>query len=149
MTPIDYFKLQAKNLIRDYKTQRPLYDENGRLVYYEYSPTYYDIDRIFNECDFDEDNFSLMKAQHFFAYMVGFNSWSELINASKSEIELAKLCWDNQDKIGLDDWYSYISMAEEMNNCFFEAEERIEIFKQVFVEQDGHHNPFGDYRIKK
>ena len=147
MTPIDYFKLQAKKLLKDYKTQS-IVDE-GDYTYYTYSPTFFDIDRIFVEYDWDEENFSLMKAQHFFANMVGFSSWSELINSPTAEIELAKLLWDNQDKIGLDDWYTYLGSAEAMNDCRFGARKQVEIFKRVFVEVDGHHNPFGDYRLKK
>lgn len=149
MLPVDYFKLQAKNLLKDYKTQTPLYDESGRFIYYEYSPTYFDIDRIFLEYDWDEENFSLMKAQHLFANMLGFNKWSDLINAPIAELELAKLLWDNQDKIGLDDWNMYIIRAEAMNDHRFGAKERIEIFRQVFADVDGHHNPFGDYRLKR
>lgn len=147
MLPVDYFKLQAKNLLKDYKTQT-LVDE-GEITYYTYSPSFIDINRIFVEYDWDEENFSLMKAQHLFAIMVGFNKWSDLINAPIAELELAKLLWDNQHKIGLEDWNMYIMRAEAQNGHRFGAKERIEIFRRVFVEVDGHHNPFGDYRLKR
>jgi hypothetical protein len=45
MKPIEYFKLQAKNLFRDYKTQ--FLDESGDVAIYDYTPKYFDINRIF------------------------------------------------------------------------------------------------------
>ena len=47
---IDYFKLQAKNLYRDFKTQKK--DDEG---YYQYSPRFFkDIDGIIVDYDIDE-----------------------------------------------------------------------------------------------
>lgn len=148
MSPVEYFKLQAKKLFKDYKTKSEKVDQDLGITYYSYSPTYYDIDRIFSEYDWDEKNFSLMKAQHLFAHMLGYRKWGKLINSSDAELELAKLLWENQHKIGLEDWSMYLLRAEAMNNKRFEARERLEIFRQVFVEVDGHRNPFGDYRLK-
>jgi hypothetical protein len=149
MSPVDYFKLQAKNLLKDYKTQTSDIDQADGITHFTYSPTYFDIDRIFLEYDWDEENFSLMKAQHFFALMLGFDKWGDLIDAPSSELELAKLVWDNQHKIHLEDWNDYIAQAEDDNTVGFGPEERIDIFRQVFVEVDGHHSPFGDYRLKR
>ena len=64
MSPVDFFKLQAKNLLKDYKTQTSYIDPVDGFTYFTYSPDYFDIDRIFLEYDWDEENFSLMKAQH-------------------------------------------------------------------------------------
>lgn len=147
MKPIDFFKLQAKNLFRDYKTQ--FLDESGSVPIYNYKPKYFDINGIFVDFDWNEENLSLMKIQHIFAVLVGFESWAELVNASEAELELAKLLFDNQHKISLDDWQMYIAGAEEDNNTTFDTENRIEIFKAVFVNVEGHHNPFGDYRLHK
>lgn len=149
MTPVDYFKLQAKNLFKDYKTQTSYIDKVDGNSYYTYTPKYFDIDRIFLEYDWDEVNFTLMKAQHLFALMLGFEKWADILNASQSELELAKLLWDNQHKIGLEDWEMYIHSAEFDNQTTFDTESRIEIFKQVFVNVEGHYNPFGDYRLSK
>lgn len=147
MKPIDFFKLQAKNLFRDYKTQ--FLDESGSVPIYNYKPKYFDINGIFVDFDWNEENLSLMKIQHIFAALVGFESWAELVNASEAELELAKLLFDNQHKISLDDWQMYIAGAEQDNNTTFDTESRIEIFKAVFVNVEGHHNPFGDYRLHK
>lgn len=149
MSHIDFFKLQAKNLFRDYKTQTTV---DGL---YTYSPKYFDIESIF--CDYhdffdtdgwDEGNLTLMKIQHFFSYMLGFKKWADLVNASEAELELAKLLFDNQHKIHREDWETYVASTELDNNTIFDAEDRVEIFKHVFAHVDGHHSTFCDYRLK-
>jgi len=149
MLPIEFFKLQAKNLLKDYKTQETYVDQSDGNTYFRYSPSYFDIERIFLEFDWDEKHFSLMKSQHFIARILGFNKWGELIAASKDELELAKLLWDNQHKICLEDWESYIDRVEHDNGIKLDFKHKIEIFRRVFVEVEGHHNVFGDYRLKK
>ncbi len=149
MKPIEYFKLQSKNLFKDYKTQYPVFDESLDLTIYNYTPTYFDIDQIFLDFDCDEENFSLMKAQHLFSKLLGYNNWSDLINASEAELELAKLIWDNQHKINLEDWKTYLFHTKSMNNNTFDDETKLEVFKKVFVEVEGHHTPFQDYRLAR
>jgi hypothetical protein len=149
MTPLAYFKLQAKNLLRDYKTQTTYVDETDGETYFTYTPKFFDIERIFLEFDWDEVDFSLMKAQHLFALMLGFRNWADVLKASTEELELAKLLWDNQHKIGLDDWQSYVARIEADNDDVeFDVDGRIELFKHVFANVNGHHNPFGDYRLR-
>ena len=149
MDPITYFKLQAKNLLKDYKTQKSVFDEaiNGYL--YEYSPKYFNIDGIFLDYDWDEENFSLMKAQHLIALMVGYKKWADLVNASDAELELAKLLFDNQDKIHIEEWDMYMARTEHDNKMTFTAKERLEIFKQVFHNVEGHESYFQDYRLNR
>ncbi|MNL81138.1 hypothetical protein D3C87_2081670 [compost metagenome] len=69
------------------------------------------------------------------------------MKASEAELELAKLLFDNQHKIYIDDWQSYIAEAEDMNGISFDPEARLAIFKEVFVDVDGHDSPFGDFRL--
>jgi len=45
MNPIAYFKLQAKNLFRDYKTKKPVFDKAINDYLYEYSSKYFDVER--------------------------------------------------------------------------------------------------------
>lgn len=148
MNHIDYFKLQAKNLFRDYKTQK-LVEGN-----YTYTPKFFDIEGIFfsyhgffDTDGWDEGNLSLMKIQHLFAYMLGFEKWADLVNATEADLELAKLLFDNQHKISLDDWEMYIAGVEHDHKTTYDTEGRIEIFKLVFANREGHHNPFGDWRL--
>lgn len=148
MQPIPYFKLQAKNLFKDFPTKTLVKDERLEISIYEYKPTYFNVDEIVISMDLDEENFSLMNAQHVIAYLCGFDKWTDLIKASDVELELAKLVFDNQHKIGIEDWQMYIAGAEADNKTTFDAEDRLEIFKHVFVNVEGHHNSFGDLRIK-
>lgn len=74
-----------------------------------------------------------MKAQHIIALMAGFNKWSDLLQASEIELELAKLLIDNHDRIHVEDWEMYIAGVERDNNGTFDPESKLEIFKQVFL----------------
>ncbi|MDX1902273.1 MAG: hypothetical protein SFW66_09810 [Gammaproteobacteria bacterium] len=148
MTHIEYFKLQAKNLFKDYKTKSPYFDNVIDDYLYEYNPKYFDIEEIIMAYDLDEDDFTLMNAQHIIALMIGFKKWTDLLKASEAELELAKLLFDNQDKIHLEDWEMYIAGAERDNNTTFEPESRLEIFKHIFLEGN-FKSPFSDYRLKK
>lgn len=98
MSHIEHFKRQAKNLFKDFKTKTSYIDNVDSNSYYKYAPKYFDIDSILSEYRYDEDDFSLMKAQHIIARMVGFDNWAALLKASQAELELAKLLFDNRDK---------------------------------------------------
>lgn len=147
MNYIDFFKLQAKNLFKDYQTRTKVFDQAIGDYLYEYSPKYFDIDSLILDYDIDEENFSLMTAQHYIAKLVGFRKWTALLKASDAEQELAKLLFDNQDKISAEDWEMYIHGTEHDNNITFDPDTRLEIFKQVFVNVDGHISTFPDYRL--
>jgi hypothetical protein len=133
MNHIEFFKLQAKNLFKDYQTKKKT--PEAAIGDYEYNPKYFDIEGIILYFDIDEEDFSLMKAQHIIANMVGFTKWSELLNAAEPELELAKLLFDNQGRVSLDDWMMYIVSAERENNVTFDPDTRLEIFKLVFLDQ--------------
>lgn len=149
MTPIAYFKLQAKNLFRDYKTKTPYIDDVDGNTYYRYTPKYFDVEGIFLDYAWDEEDFSLMKAQHLISRMLGFRKWTDLLKASEAELELAKLLFDNQDKIHIEDWKMYLAGVEVDNDMTFNADDRLEMFKQVFLNVEGHSSPFPDYRLKR
>jgi hypothetical protein len=148
MTHIEYFKLQAKNLFRDYKTKTQYFDTAIGDYLYRYNSKYFDIEEIILAYDLDEDDFTLMNAQHVIACIVGFNKWTDLLKVSETELELAKLLFDNQDKIFVDDWQIYIARAERDNNQGFDSKSRLEIFKHVFLNSD-FENSFLDYRLDK
>jgi len=136
MNTIDYFKLQAKNLHRDFKTKTPVFDNVINDFLYEYSPKYFDIDQIVLDYKLNEEKFSLMNAQHVIADLAGFNKWNKLINASEDELELAKLLFDNQNIIDLFSWNHYILQTESLNGYEIDAETKLEIFKQVVLEDN-------------
>ncbi len=149
---IDYLKSQAQKLFKDYKTQGWYQDVPDGSIYFMYSPVYFDIERIFFDYKLDNEhqkNFTLMKAQHLISQILGFKKWTDLINASTAEIELARLLWDNQHKIHLENWKMYVAQIEAENNTTLDAESRLAIFKRVFADVNGHQSQFGDYRLKK
>ncbi|MBQ3749910.1 MAG: hypothetical protein IKN99_07775 [Bacteroidales bacterium] len=147
MNHIEYFKLQAKNLLKDYKTR--LF--NPKDGFHEYNPKFFDITGIFDYLDLNDEKsdfkFTLMNAQHVIAQLAGFSKWDDLLKANPSELELAHLLYDNAHKISLDEWDMYISDAERMNHTKFNTETKLEIFKQVFLSSDRHRSDFVPYRI--
>ena len=149
MNTIDYFKLQAKNLHRDFKTKMPYIDKGIDAYLYEYTPKYFDIDAIICDFDIDEDNFTLMNAQHVIALIAGFEKWAELLRASAPELELAKLLFDNQDIIHIQTWRDYIADAESMNQITFSSSTKLDLYKQLFIEKRIFEDSFPDYLLKK
>ena len=71
MDYIKYFKSQAKKFYKDFQTQ---YTKENDYIY-SYKPKVLpDIDDNIVTFDIDEDDFSLMKAQHIVAYLAGFEN---------------------------------------------------------------------------
>ena len=130
MTRIDYFKLQAKNFMRDYKTQ--FRDESDGL--YSYKPRFFDVDEIVVSFDIDEDStFTLMNAQHIIAHLAGFSKWTDLIKASEARLELAKLLFDNRDKIENEFGPECWEMYEHENLKSFDDKSKLVVFKHIFL----------------
>ena len=142
MTPIEFFKLQAKNLFKDYKTKTKSSPED----FYEYSPKYFDMDSIVCDFDIDEDNFSLMNAQHIIACMVGFEKWTDLLKASKAELALAKLLFDN--RIHIEDWNIYIAIVERDTKIDFDDESRLNLLEEL-LNTGGFANDLQHHRLDK
>ena len=147
MDHIEYFKLQAKNLLKDFKTR--FFNEKEEV--YDYHPKNFDINGIF--CDFDipdykdDFTFTLMNAQHLIAQLAGFSNWGNLVNASSAKLELRHLLFDNAYKINLEEWEIYIAEAESMKQKRFTDEDKLEFFKQVFLSGDKHRSDFIPYRF--
>lgn len=152
MNQINFFKLQAKNLHRDFKTRHKVYDEAIKADLYEFTPRFFDVDNIVVTYDISDEEiecFTLMKAQHFISQLVGFKKWNVLIKASSTELELAKQLFDNQHKLSLDDWNDYIFNAEEVNNTSFSPEDRLEIFKNIFLKEGDFATMPNDFRLQR
>lgn len=148
MDTIDYFKLQAKNLHRDFKTQAPPVDKTIVGFRHEYSPKYFQIYDIISDFDIDEKNFTLMNAQHVIANIAGFDKWGTLIKLTESELELVKLLFEHQDKIDFTSWNLYIADAQSMNEDELDAETKVDIFKQVVIEDNIFNMVIDSYLIK-
>jgi len=149
MQTIEYFKLQAKNLHKDFKTQKRYFDHSLGDDLFEYAPKFFDVDALVTDFEIDEDNFSLMNAQHIIAKLVGFEKWTEMLKATPSVLELSRLLFDNMHKINFEEWVYYISGVENENNVIFDDEDKLETFKMVFADVDGHQSFGCDYRLAK
>lgn len=136
MNTIDYFKLQAKNLHKDFKTRIPVSDSENTPFLYDYAPTYFDVEMIISDFNVDEEKFSLMNAQHVIAKIANFEKWTSLLKASSAELELAQLLYDHQNKIDLIGWQFYIAEAQSMNEDELDAEIQVDIFKQMVIEEN-------------
>lgn len=94
MEHIDYFKLQAKHLLKDYKSR--FFDEEQNS--YAYNPKYFKIAEIFSDFglpDEKEDfDFCLMNAQHIIAKLSGFSKWNELKDSDADELRSAHRQFD-------------------------------------------------------
>ena len=136
MDKIAYFKLQAKNLIRDFRTQTT--DQEGMT---RYSPRFFeDIDELLLSYGIDEEKFCLMQAQHLVAKLAGFRNWSELLHASDDALELGKLLLDKRnDNLPAcagypmkDSWEMYLWMNKLQN---LSDKDKLAIFKAVYLEE--------------
>lgn len=93
MSNLEFFKKEAKNLLKDWKTQSKTVESDG-AVSYSYSPKFYDVKDLFLYYEFgdkDEQDIKLSRAQHLIAKIAGFKKWNELIQASQERLELAEL----------------------------------------------------------
>jgi hypothetical protein len=148
MTPIEYLKLQAKNLHKDFKTQTSSFDPKLRRNIYEYDPRFFKIDLIVDNFEINEESFTLMNAQHVIAKLCGLDKWTDLSNASPAKIELSFLLYINMDKLEMRDWDGYVSDIETENNVKLDDDFKLQIFKEAFLkwQQD---ITYEDYRLSK
>ena len=112
MNNIDFFKLQAKNFLKDYNNR--IFDQSCETgIWTHPNPKFFNnIDEIIIEYDIDEDKpFSLMSAQHIIAQMAGFRNWRDLLSASDDRLELGKLILIELKK-------DYFSEATEVYDWF-------------------------------
>ena len=144
-----YFKLQAKNLHKDFNTQKLYFDSSLGRNLYEYAPKYFDVDALITDFDIDESHFTLMNAQHIIAKLAGFEKWTEMLKASPPGLELAKLLFDNMHKIRNEEWEYYILDVEKQNNVMLDEEDKLDIFKKIFSDVDGHQGDGYDYRLAR
>ena len=134
MNYIAYFKSQAKKFYKDFQTQYIL--ENDEIYYY--NPQFWtDIDDIILSFDIDEDNFSLMKAQHIIAYLANFNSWNELIHANEYQLELGYYLIecrnDYYDNNLVENWQMYLRRA---NLDDIDDAGKLDVFKHIFLNME-------------
>lgn len=148
MTPIEYLKLQAKNLHKDFKTQTSSLDSKKRRNVYEYDPKFFKIDLLIHDFNINEQNFKLGNAQHVIAKLCGLDKWTDLLKASPAKIELSIQLYNNMDRVEVRDWDEYVSHIETENKVKLDDDFKLQIFTEVFLE--GEQNVYyDDYRLLK
>ncbi|HVW98734.1 MAG TPA: hypothetical protein VHA56_22390 [Mucilaginibacter sp.] len=145
---IEYLKLQAKNLHKDFKTQTSSFDPKLRRNVYGYDPRFFKIDLLVNDFNINEENFKLGNAQHVIAKLCGLEKWSDLLKASPAKVELSILLYTNMDKHEVRDWDQYVLDIETENNVKLDDEFKLQTFKEGFLDwqQDVYYE---DYRLSK
>ena len=107
MSNLEFFKKEAKNLLKDWQTQTQTVESDG-FISYHYDWKFYDVGDLFFYYEFsdkDEQEIILARAQHLIAKMVGFKKWDELIHATPVELELAELLLRRfKDSSDIQDW---------------------------------------------
>jgi hypothetical protein len=115
MNPVNFFKLQAKHLLQDYRTQY-LNTEYKDFPIYSYKPKYINISSIVDTVDYDEVHaaeFTLMKAQHLLSWLLGFKCWADLLKAPIDQQELLVHLFKHN--ICAEEWYSQgLSYREQL-----------------------------------
>ena len=136
MSNLEFLKKASKNLFKDWKSHTVTVEPDGFKLF-EYDSHFFDFNDFVVYYDLsveDEENFSLMKAQHMIAQMVGYKKWNDLITSSEKELELAKILVSHfYDSGDVEDWESYKAISG-FNN--FDIDSKIEIAKHYF--EDSH-----------
>ena len=91
MATIDYFKKQAKLLLKDYNSFLLDDFEQSKNVY-EYPQEHFDISNILSKVQKQKgNNITLMNAQHILAKISGFKNWNDLLHSSEAQQEIGAL----------------------------------------------------------
>lgn len=137
MSHLEFFKKQAKNLLKDWQTQTKTVDSDG-FISYRYDWKFFDVGDLFFYYEFDnkdEQEIILARAQHLIAKMVGFKKWDDLIHASEPEQELAEILLrrfkDSQD---IQKWEDYSAAFSGFN--VFNAKDVVDIAKDYYAHED-------------
>lgn len=148
MTPIEYLKLQAKNLHKDFKTQTSSFDHKLRRNVYQYDPKFFKIDLLIDDLNINEEKFKLGNAQHVIAKLCGLEKWTDLLKASPAKVELSVLLYTNMDKCEVRDWDQYITNIETENNVKLDDDFKVQIFNEGFLkwQEDVYYE---DYRLTR
>lgn len=136
MTTIDYLKIQAKNLLKDFKTQSSSFDSKLGGKVYDYNPKFFKIDLLIKDFKIDQESFKLANAQHVIAKLCGLKKWNDLSKASPSKVELSRLLYVNMDRVELRDWNAYVADIENQNQVKLDDELKLQTFQDVFLESE-------------
>ncbi len=141
MTTIEYYKQQAKLLLKDYN----LFKENNfnqNEAAFDEPQEHFDINNVFSKANKSKnESITLMNAQHIVAKISDFKDWNDLLHSSEPQREIGALKL-NAYKIGMDP--NIIDAAETLvshelfaeyvddeGNLNYTDDEELEMWKHV------------------
>lgn len=141
MTTIEYYKQQAKLLLKDYN----LFKENNfnqNEAAFDEPQEHFDINNVFSKANKSKnESITLMNAQHIVAKISDFKDWNDLLHSSEPQREIGALKL-NAYKIGMD--LNIIDAAETLvshelfaeyvddeGNLNYTDDEELEMWKHV------------------
>lgn len=145
MSSIEYFKRQAKLLLKDYNSAKE-HNFDQKAVSYEEPQEHFDIRNVFQKANKQiGEDLTLMNAQHLVARISEFDKWETLIHASELQREIGALKL-NAYKIGMDP--SLIDEARQLvmhelfadfavdnsGNIVYTDEDELKIWKRVLFD---------------
>lgn len=141
MTTIDYYKQQAKLLLKDYN----LFKENNfnqNEALFDEPQEHFDINNVFSKANKKTDEaITLMNAQHIVAKISDFKDWSDLLHSTEPQREIGALKL-NAYKIGMDpniidaaemivSHELFAEYVDDEGNINYTDEEEFEMWKHV------------------
>ena len=101
MKTIDYYKQQAKLLLKDYNLSKE-HNFNQSEVVYDEPQEHFDINNVFSKAHKQKgEDIKLMNAQHILAKIADFKDWNDVLHSSEVQREIGTLKL-NCYKIGMD-----------------------------------------------
>ena len=135
-TTADYFRQQAKLLLKDYNLMKENKFDQSKIVFDE-PQKHFDIINVFTKVNKPKgDNLTLMNIQHILVKICDFENWDDFLHSSKAKQEIGALKL-NYYKIGMDP--NAIDAAEMMVEH--------ELFAE-FVDDDGDVNYTDDDELE-
>lgn len=126
--PVDYFRQQAKFLLKDYNLMRENNFDQSKIAFSN-PQEHFDIMNVLDKANKSRrDNLTLMNVQHILVKICGFKNWNDFLHSSKAKQEIGALKL-NFYKMGMDS--NIIPSAEILV--------KHELFAE-FVDDDGNAN---------
>lgn len=148
MSNLEFFKKQAKLLLKDWQTQIKKVEDDG-FIFFEYHPKFYDVADLFSYYEFsdeDEQDIKLARAEHLIAQMVGFKKWNDLIAASEKELELAKILLKRfKNASVIQDWEDALMLSGVAE---YGIDAVLDYAKQYYQRKETSEEQFSDFEDK-
>lgn len=130
MTHIEFFKLQAKNLLHDWNE----YKANKLTKELKAKSKFFGHDLFKCTLLINEKEFPLARAQHYVAKLAGFSKWTELIKENEEGLLLARIIYEGLNcSHDIEIWETYL-----VNSIFYEVtrDKQIQLARRFFIRHE-------------